>query len=145
MIEVSGQISVLQSQAGEDANIQAQLAQLQQQLSTAQGELDTYGSQLAAAQQAVAEAQAAYDAAATALNAAIAEKAAIEAAIGQAQTTLVAAQQELANLPSLSTAATSDEAKKIQAELAQYSKRISTLDKKLLSWPVRYRRSTNAL
>lgn len=132
VIEVSGQISVLQSQAGEDANIQAQLAQLQQQLSTAQGELDTYGSQLAAAQQAVAEAQAAYDAAATALNAAIAEKAAIEAAIGQAQTTLVAAQQELANLPSLSTAATSDEAKKIQAELAQYSKRISTLDKKII-------------
>lgn len=131
VIEVSGQISVLQSQAGEDANIQAQLAQLQQ-LSTAQGELDTYGSQLAAAQQAVAEAQAAYDAAATALNAAIAEKAAIEAAIGQAQTTLVAAQQELANLPSLSTAATSDEAKKIQAELAQYSKRISTLDKKII-------------
>ena len=41
VIEVSGQISVLQSQAGEDANIQAQLAQLQQQLSTAQGELDT--------------------------------------------------------------------------------------------------------
>ena len=34
VIEVSGQISVLQSQAGEDANIQAQLAQLQQQLST---------------------------------------------------------------------------------------------------------------
>lgn len=132
VIEVSGQISVLQSQAGEDANIQAQLAQLQQQLSTAQGELDTYGSQLAAAQQTVAEAQAAYDAAATALNAAIAEKAAIEAAIGQAQTTLVAAQQELANLPSLSTAATSDEAKKIQAELAQYSKRISTLDKKII-------------
>ena len=131
VIEVSGQISVLQSQAGEDANIQAQLAQLQQQLSTAQGELDTYGSQLAAAQQAVAEAQAAYDAAATALNAAIAEKAAIEAAIGQAQTTLVAAQQELGNLPSLSTAATSDEAKKIQAELAQYSKRISTLDQQI--------------
>lgn len=104
---------------------------MQQQLSTAQGELDTYGSQLAAAQQAVAEAQAAYDAAATALNAAIAEKAAIEAAIGQAQTTLVAAQQELGNLPSLSTAATSDEAKKIQAELAQYSKRISTLDQQI--------------
>lgn len=131
VIEVSGQISVLQSQAGEDANIQAQLAQLQQQLSTAQGELDTYGSQLAVAQQAVTEAQAAYDAAATALNAAIAEKAAIEAAIGQAQTILVAAQQELANLPSLSTAATSDEAKKIQAELAQYSKRISTLDQQI--------------
>lgn len=131
VIEVSGQISVLQSQAGEDANIQAQLAQLQQQLSMAQGELDTYGSQLAVAQQAVTEAQAAYDAAATALNAAIAEKAAIEAAIEQAQATLVAAQQELANLPSLSTAATSDEAKKIQAELAQYSKRISTLDQQI--------------
>lgn len=132
VIEVSGQISVLQSQAGEDANIQAQLAQLQQQLSMAQGELDTYGSQLAVAQQAVTEAQAAYDAAATALNAAIAEKAAIEAAIGQAQTTLTATQQELANLPSLSTAATSDEAKKIQAELAQYSKRISTLDQQII-------------
>ena len=129
--EVSGQISVLQSQAGEDANIQAQLAQLQQQLSTAQGELDTFGSQLAAAQQAATEAQAAYEAAATALNAAITEKAAIEAAIGQAQTILVAAQQELANLPSLSTAATSDEAKKIQAELVQYTNWITALDQQI--------------
>lgn len=85
----------------------------------------------AAATAKVTEAQAAYEAAATALNAAIAEKAAIEAAIGQAQAILVAAQQELANLPSLSTAATSDEAKKIQAELAQYSKLISTLDQQI--------------
>lgn len=126
--DVSGQISALQGQAGDDPSIQAQLEQLQQQLAAAQGELTTYGAQLASAQQAVTEAQANYNAAEGTLNTAVAEKAAIEAAMAQAQMTLVVAQQELANAPSPSTAMTSDAAKEIQAELAQYNDRIAALD-----------------
>lgn len=126
--DVNGQISVLQSQAGDDSNIQAQLVQLQQQLAAAQGELTTYGAQLVSAQQAVTDAQASYSTAEATLNTAVAEKAAIEAAIVQVQATLAAAQQELDNGPWPSTAMTSDAAKEIQAELAKYNDRIAALD-----------------
>lgn len=126
--DVNERISVLQSQAGDDPNIQSQLEQLQQQLAAAQGELTTYGAQLASAQQAVTEAQANYGAAEATLTTATSEKAAIEAAMAQAQSTLIATQQELDNGPWPSTAMTSDAAKEIQAELAQYKDRIAALD-----------------
>ena len=129
--DVSAQISVLQDQAGDDTTIQVQLEQLTQQLAAAQGELNAYGAQLAAAQQAVGNAQATYNAAETAFNSAVAEKASIETAIVQAQNTLAAAQQVLADFPNPSTAAISEEAKKIQAELAQYDSRITALDQQI--------------
>lgn len=129
--EVSGQIAALQAQAGEDETIQAQLAQLNQQLVAAQRELAAYGAQLTTAQQNLNTAQAAYTAAEAALNSAAAEKASIEAAVAQAQETLTTAQQELANLPNSSSAATSEEAKKIQAELAQYQQKIAALDQQI--------------
>jgi len=129
--EVSAQITALQSQAGDDATIQGQLAQLNQQLAVAQGELTTYGTQLAAAQQVMNNAQATYTAAEAALNSANAEKASISAAIVQTQNTLAAAQQELASLPSPSTAATSEEAKRIQTELAQFEGRLAILDEQI--------------
>ena len=129
--DVSAQISALQGQAGDDTNIQAQLEQLTQRLAAAQGELNAYGAQLAAAQQAVDNAQATYNAAEAAFNSAVAEKASMETAIVQAQNTLAAAQQVLADFPNPSTAAISEEAKKIQAELAQYDSRITALDQQI--------------
>ena len=129
--DVGAQITALQDQAGEDAAIQAQLAQLNQQLAAAQNELSTYSAQLTAAQQDLNNAQSTYASAEAALNSAATEKASLEAAITQAQTALTAAQQELTQLPNASPAATSEEAKKIQTELAKYQQQLAALDQQI--------------
>lgn len=129
--DVGAQIAALQDQAGEDTAVQAQLAQLNQQLAVAQNELSTYSAQLTAAQQDLNNAQSTYASADAALNSAATEKASLEAAIAQAQTALNAAQQELAQLPNASSAATSEEAKKIQTELAKYQQQLATLDQQI--------------
>lgn len=132
---LQSQIAALQGQATEsgDESAQTQLTALQGQLAAAQGDLNTYNGQLATAQGQLDATSAQLATATASLNDASSQRAGVEASIASAQAALTAAQNEFNNLPTNVEASNSEAAKKIQAELAEWNKKIADLNNQIAS------------
>lgn len=132
---LQSQIAALQGQATEsgDDSAQTQLTSLQDQLAAAQADLNNYNTQLTTAQGQLDAASAQLATATASLNDASSQRASVEAAITNAQAALTAAQNELNSLPTNIEATNSEAAKKIQAELAEWNKKIEALNNQITS------------